>query len=188
MPSPGGGGGARASPPGRGSGAREAMDIDMTPMMNMLIILISFLVTMVVFTQLAGDQVQPALLPRPGRAGRAADTALAGRTWTSPWWSRRAASRSSATGASWTPSPRGRGLRLPAAGRIHEAACTRNTHGPERGDADRHLHRLPGHRHGHGRMPRAAVPQHPPVRRGVPMRPRKQAAETSRRRKWPSRR
>ena len=30
-----------------------AIDLDMTPMMNMLIILISFLVTMVVFTQLA---------------------------------------------------------------------------------------------------------------------------------------
>jgi biopolymer transport protein ExbD len=38
----------------RGGSEDEApIDLDMTPMMNMLIILISFLVTMVVFTQLA---------------------------------------------------------------------------------------------------------------------------------------
>jgi biopolymer transport protein ExbD len=38
---------------GGGGGHAEAIEPDMTPMMNMLIILISFLVTMVVFTQLA---------------------------------------------------------------------------------------------------------------------------------------
>jgi biopolymer transport protein ExbD len=37
----------------RGGGHAESIEPDMTPMMNMLIILISFLVTMVVFTQLA---------------------------------------------------------------------------------------------------------------------------------------
>lgn len=37
----------------RKSDQGEAIDLDMTPMMNMLIILISFLVTMVVFTHLA---------------------------------------------------------------------------------------------------------------------------------------
>ncbi|HKP96795.1 MAG TPA: biopolymer transporter ExbD [Fibrobacteria bacterium] len=36
-----------------GSAQGTPIDLDMTPMMNMLIILISFLVTMVVFTQLA---------------------------------------------------------------------------------------------------------------------------------------
>jgi biopolymer transport protein ExbD len=43
--------GGIASKGAAGQGA--PVDIDMTPMMNMLIILISFLVTMVVFTQLA---------------------------------------------------------------------------------------------------------------------------------------
>ncbi len=38
---------------GGGESEGEPIDIDMTPMMNMLIILISFLVTMVVFTQIA---------------------------------------------------------------------------------------------------------------------------------------
>ena len=37
----------------KGGGHEEPIEPDMTPMMNMLIILISFLVTMVVFTQLA---------------------------------------------------------------------------------------------------------------------------------------
>ena len=52
-PAPGGGKqrGGIASKGGSSHGA--AIDLDMTPMMNMLIILISFLVTMVVFTQLA---------------------------------------------------------------------------------------------------------------------------------------
>jgi biopolymer transport protein ExbD len=52
-PAPGGGKsrGGIASKGGSAMGA--PIDLDMTPMMNMLIILISFLVTMVVFTQLA---------------------------------------------------------------------------------------------------------------------------------------
>ena len=46
--------GSISGPPGKGGKAREEpIDLDMTPMMNMLIILISFLVTMVVFTHLA---------------------------------------------------------------------------------------------------------------------------------------
>lgn len=51
MPSPGGGGGRGKSR--KGDTQVGPIDLDMTPMMNMLIILISFLVTMVVFTQLA---------------------------------------------------------------------------------------------------------------------------------------
>lgn len=52
-PAPGGGKprGGIASKGGASMGT--PIDLDMTPMMNMLIILISFLVTMVVFTQLA---------------------------------------------------------------------------------------------------------------------------------------
>jgi biopolymer transport protein ExbD len=46
------------------------IDIDMTPMMNMLIILISFLVTMVVFTQIAVIKFN--LPPAQGGAGEAA--------------------------------------------------------------------------------------------------------------------
>jgi biopolymer transport protein ExbD len=49
-----GGGITRGGLTGKGGPTEaEPIDIDMTPMMNMLIILISFLVTMVVFTQLA---------------------------------------------------------------------------------------------------------------------------------------
>ncbi len=50
---------AVSGPPGRKGGtAREPIDLDMTPMMNVLIILISFLVTMVVFTHLAVIQFE----------------------------------------------------------------------------------------------------------------------------------
>jgi biopolymer transport protein ExbD len=77
-------GGAVAAPGGGGRGKKrrgseqgEPMDLDMTPMMNMLIILISFLVTMVVFTQLAVIKFN---LPSSGSEGSAAgqpDTAQA---------------------------------------------------------------------------------------------------------------
>ena len=46
------------NPNKHGKSQDEPIDIDMTPMMNMLIILISFLVTMVVFTQLAVIQFE----------------------------------------------------------------------------------------------------------------------------------
>jgi biopolymer transport protein ExbD len=54
----------------RGGGHEEPIEPDMTPMMNMLIILISFLVTMVVFTQLAVIKFN--LPPAQGGAGEAA--------------------------------------------------------------------------------------------------------------------
>jgi biopolymer transport protein ExbD len=62
----------------RGKSAQaEPIDLDMTPMMNMLIILISFLVTMVVFTQLAVIKfdLPPAVSGAGGLA--AGDTAAA---------------------------------------------------------------------------------------------------------------
>jgi len=55
-----------------GSPQGEPIDLDMTPMMNMLIILISFLVTMVVFTHLAVIKFE--LPPAESGAGAAADT------------------------------------------------------------------------------------------------------------------
>jgi biopolymer transport protein ExbD len=63
-----------------GTSMGTPIDLDMTPMMNMLIILISFLVTMVVFTQLAVIKFN---LPPPGgsdggEARAAADTAQKG--------------------------------------------------------------------------------------------------------------
>jgi biopolymer transport protein ExbD len=77
-------GGAVAAPGGGGRGKKrrgseqgEPIDLDMTPMMNMLIILISFLVTMVVFTQLAVIKFN---LPSAGGEGTEAaqpDTAQA---------------------------------------------------------------------------------------------------------------
>ncbi len=55
----------------------EAIDIDMTPMMNMLIILISFLVTMVVFTQLAVIKFNlPPSGPGEGKAESQPDPAI----------------------------------------------------------------------------------------------------------------
>jgi biopolymer transport protein ExbD len=50
-----------------GSAMGTPIDLDMTPMMNMLIILISFLVTMVVFTQLAVIKFN--LPPQAGSGG-----------------------------------------------------------------------------------------------------------------------
>jgi biopolymer transport protein ExbD len=50
----------------------EPIDLDMTPMMNMLIILISFLVTMVVFTQLA--VIKFSLPPSEAGSGAPGDT------------------------------------------------------------------------------------------------------------------
>ncbi len=71
------GGKSRGGIASKGGLAQSApIDLDMTPMMNMLIILISFLVTMVVFTQLAVIKFN--LPPSgPGEAGTqsAADTA-----------------------------------------------------------------------------------------------------------------
>jgi biopolymer transport protein ExbD len=55
-----------------GSPQGEPIDLDMTPMMNMLIILISFLVTMVVFTHLAVIRFD--LPPAEAGGGEAADT------------------------------------------------------------------------------------------------------------------
>ncbi len=52
-----------------GSAMGTPIDLDMTPMMNMLIILISFLVTMVVFTQLAVIKFN--LPPQAGSGGDA---------------------------------------------------------------------------------------------------------------------
>jgi biopolymer transport protein ExbD len=52
-PAPGGGKQRGGIASKGGSSLGTPIDLDMTPMMNMLIILISFLVTMVVFTQLA---------------------------------------------------------------------------------------------------------------------------------------
>lgn len=73
---PGGGGRKKGITAGRGSGGGEPIDLDMTPMMNMLIILISFLVTMVVFTQLAVIKFN---LPssEAGAGGAPSDTARA---------------------------------------------------------------------------------------------------------------
>lgn len=71
------GGGGLGKKHRRGSEHGEAIEPDMTPMMNMLIILISFLVTMVVFTQLAVIKFN---LPSSGSDGSAAaqpDTAAA---------------------------------------------------------------------------------------------------------------
>lgn len=83
-PAPGGGK-ARGGIASKGAAAAGKMvDLDMTPMMNMLIILISFLVTMVVFTQLAVIKFN--LPPQGGGGGNdaqaqsdsaAADTAQA---------------------------------------------------------------------------------------------------------------
>jgi biopolymer transport protein ExbD len=56
-----------------GGGHEEPIEPDMTPMMNMLIILISFLVTMVVFTQLAVIKFN--LPPAQGGGGEEAKTA-----------------------------------------------------------------------------------------------------------------
>ena len=67
--------GAVSGPPSgkRGSNDPDPIDLDMTPMMNMLIILISFLVTMVVFTHLAVIQFE---LPSSAEGGEApADSA-----------------------------------------------------------------------------------------------------------------
>lgn len=70
MAAPGGGSGKKR----RGSDQGAPIDLDMTPMMNMLIILISFLVTMVVFTHLAVIKFD---LPSAGagEGGAPADTA-----------------------------------------------------------------------------------------------------------------
>jgi biopolymer transport protein ExbD len=74
---PGSGGGKRKGGLSSKDGSADAppIDIDMTPMMNMLIILISFLVTMVVFTHLAVIKFN---LPPSGvgeaQANQAADT------------------------------------------------------------------------------------------------------------------
>lgn len=57
----------------RGGGHEEPIEPDMTPMMNMLIILISFLVTMVVFTQLAVIKFN--LPPAQGGGGQEAKAA-----------------------------------------------------------------------------------------------------------------
>lgn len=57
----------------RGGGHEEPIEPDMTPMMNMLIILISFLVTMVVFTQLAVIRFN--LPPAQGGGGEEAKAA-----------------------------------------------------------------------------------------------------------------
>ena len=72
-PAPGGGKqrGGIASKGGSAQGA--PIDLDMTPMMNMLIILISFLVTMVVFTQLAVIKFN--LPPQGGGGGDGAKAA-----------------------------------------------------------------------------------------------------------------
>ncbi|MDB5106943.1 MAG: biopolymer transporter ExbD [Fibrobacteres bacterium] len=65
---PSSGGKKRGGITSRGGAADAApIDLDMTPMMNMLIILISFLVTMVVFTQLAVIKFN--LPPSQGGAG-----------------------------------------------------------------------------------------------------------------------
>jgi len=65
-----------------GKGASEdaaPIDLDMTPMMNMLIILISFLVTMVVFTQLAVIKFDlPPATDAEGEGAAAADSAKPG--------------------------------------------------------------------------------------------------------------
>jgi biopolymer transport protein ExbD len=72
-PAPGGGK-KRGGIAGKGASAQAVpIDLDMTPMMNMLIILISFLVTMVVFTQLAVIKFN---LP-PAEAGGGGDPAAA---------------------------------------------------------------------------------------------------------------
>jgi biopolymer transport protein ExbD len=59
-----------------GGKEEEPIDLDMTPMMNMLIILISFLVTMVVFTHLAVIQFELPSSAEGGAEGEApAETA-----------------------------------------------------------------------------------------------------------------
>jgi biopolymer transport protein ExbD len=73
MAAPGGSSGKRR----RGTDQGEPIDLDMTPMMNMLIILISFLVTMVVFTQLAVIKFDlPSADAGAGPGGTPADTAM----------------------------------------------------------------------------------------------------------------
>jgi biopolymer transport protein ExbD len=71
-PAPGGGKHRGGIASKGGSAMGTPIDLDMTPMMNMLIILISFLVTMVVFTQLAVIQFN---LPPAEAGGGGADTA-----------------------------------------------------------------------------------------------------------------
>lgn len=72
----GSGGGSRRGKSRRSAADQgEPIDLDMTPMMNMLIILISFLVTMVVFTQLAVIRFN--LPSSEAGDGAAADTTLA---------------------------------------------------------------------------------------------------------------
>jgi biopolymer transport protein ExbD len=65
-----------------GSAMGTPIDLDMTPMMNMLIILISFLVTMVVFTQLAVIKFN--LPPQGGSGGDEAAKAAADSTEKGP--------------------------------------------------------------------------------------------------------
>ncbi len=77
---PGPGGGKRKGGLTNKGGLSDAppIDLDMTPMMNMLIILISFLVTMVVFTQLAVIKFNlPPSGPGEGQAQAAPDSATA---------------------------------------------------------------------------------------------------------------
>jgi len=72
-PAPGGGKHRGGIASKGGSAMGTPIDLDMTPMMNMLIILISFLVTMVVFTQLAVIKFN-----LPPQAGGGGDQAQAG--------------------------------------------------------------------------------------------------------------
>ncbi len=69
-PAPGGKKRGGITSKGGGASGGAPIDLDMTPMMNMLIILISFLVTMVVFTQLAVIKFN--LPPSQGGAGEEA--------------------------------------------------------------------------------------------------------------------
>jgi biopolymer transport protein ExbD len=73
-PGPGGGKARGGIASKGGSAMGTPIDLDMTPMMNMLIILISFLVTMVVFTQLAVIKFN---LP-PSQGGAGGDEAKSG--------------------------------------------------------------------------------------------------------------
>jgi biopolymer transport protein ExbD len=72
-PAPGGGKKRGGLTSKGGSAQAVPIDLDMTPMMNMLIILISFLVTMVVFTQLAVIKFN--LPPSEAGSGGGPDTA-----------------------------------------------------------------------------------------------------------------
>jgi biopolymer transport protein ExbD len=72
-PAPGGGKQRGGIASKGGSAMGTPIDLDMTPMMNMLIILISFLVTMVVFTQLAVIKFN--LPPQGGEGGDGAKAA-----------------------------------------------------------------------------------------------------------------